>query len=479
MEFPEREKKPKVEKKERPEVEEELLPWERLEERIDFALREEYGEQAVISSQIQTKIEDELENLIKQERIEMVKKWFQRHREEIREKGYDPNITDEGYIYRIVEEMEGFKDLERDPEYEESRERIEFLGILHYDSQKRVIPLETQFALLNVLGRELKIKEEELEKARKKGAKESQLEEIGREIDELYKIRKELAEKLTGENLREKIERKLPYFPKRGEYIEEKISQEGFLPFADSKKGEYGYLKGSPPEKKTIFTFKRKSILGIFRKRIEVKDEKGNIKGEFKTYKEAEEFLKKETEKLFQRELREEFGREWEEENLTREKEIKKGIEEEIENLSRAPERAREGIEEIKRRIKNRLIGEFVERDLTKEPKAKQELEEIKKEFEKGEERDFSKFISQIYQKEGELAELSGEKEKDAEALRKFLGHWGVKMEPEELAGCFDELEKKGVNYQEALKKKKGLVRFLVELLFAILFEVGEKMVKG
>lgn len=454
----------------RVEVERAPAPWEKVRTEEEGRLIEEYAEK----SQLSGKGKDSIENALKEEadrrKIEFAKGWFEEHRDEIKDKGYDVRTADESYMVRVTSELGGLKELRSKEEYREKNEEIENFYALRADLQKESIPIESQFLMLNALNKRGERIEDELDRAQAAGDKEAvKAKEL--QLEELSKTGRELAEKITGRNLRKEGEEgEWPDFLNREDYIQVGI---------DGRKYKVQEELGQMPKRikedrlRGIFCDELKwttETRGLFRKRIVVRDENGKEQGSF-TKKEADEFLRIKAEEN----RKKHFGEKWEGDNAERESIIKGFIVREVNALGRSPEKAEGGIEAVYGRVKERLITEFAEKDLKKKEKTKEELKTIEEEF-KGKGKNPTEFIDSAIHRRGKLKELKGKWEEDEDNITEFLENWDFSVSPEALKGKKETI---GKSYEKAVTKERGFLEWLLDFIFSYRPQEAEKPKEG
>jgi hypothetical protein len=271
-------------------VEKEIIsPWERTRKEDDARFIERYQETSKFEKGTKKEIDRILTQETDQTRIEFTQKWFERNKDKIRDTGYDITSENEEYIVKVVSELGGFKDLKKE-EWKEQREQIDNLYVLKTDFQKDVIPLDSQFLILNTLNKRTERIEEEIEKI-KKQKKETKKDKImiktkKQELKELFKIRQELAGKSTGNrNLREIAEKEIGNRTVY-EFINYKIREAKIEKIIEEKITEIGERS-----KDTI-----ESMYNRVKERLITESVEKNLKKEKKTAEQLEA-IKKELEK--------------------------------------------------------------------------------------------------------------------------------------------------------------------------------------
>ena len=436
------------------EVEEEPQPWEKLKADEESNLIDEYEKQ----SKLDNETRDNINNIIRQEtdqkRIDFAQEWFEEHKDEIREKGYDTESREDGYAVKVAKELGGFEELKEKEEYSETNETIDNLYVLRADLQKDAVPLESQFLILNLLNKKTERAEQELKAAEKKGdATKSVVKQ--EELNELFKVQKELSEKISNRDLTQEADEKTDPLEEKQEYLDKNL--DGYTDKRMEEISETDVKNEIVYARELGYTTAKK---GLILRKIEVKDSEGNVLTKLKQ-KDLENFLSAELDKKLGKELEEE----WEMKNEERQNTMKELIGQEIKALSGSPEKAEQGIESIYDRVKKRLKAEFIEKDLKKSKKTKEQLQEIKKEF-KGKGKDPAEFIDKLINREDSLEDLEGNLDRDKKKISSFLEDWGVLMEDGKLEEFEEMMEKKGKSYSEAAKGQKGLFEWILELIF-------------
>lgn len=424
------------------------VPWEKLEIREEGALVGEFAEQAQLEPETKQGLDQLFKNEIDKMRIDFAKEWFEEHLDEIEDRGYEVQGKEAGYRVRVAYELGAFKELKEKAEYQEISEVLDNLYALRTDLKKAKVPLETQFLMLNFLSKKAEILEKERLRAEKKGDLTKMI-ATEHQLEELFKLREDLASKISGRDLRKEAENKVEPLQEKEDYINSNLSEK--IKEVKDPLQELGYKK----EEKGMLWWKR----------TEVFDQQGERLGKFKKKQELDEFLKGKLEEK----VKEVLSQEWEEKSKTREAEIKRLIEKEIIPLAQSPEKAVEGVEGVYKRVRERLITEFVEKDLKKQEKTRQELERIEKVF-SGEERKAGEFIDNVLHRKGVLENLQGDWEKDQEVLSEFLFNWGIEVSSKRLDQYQKIMAQKGKNYERAIRKKRGFLEWFLEMI-VLLFE--------
>lgn len=511
----------KREAAEKIEAEKELpRPWEEMEKEEEEKLIEKYTPKVELSKESQRFISDYLKEEVEKRKIEFTKEWAWKHKGELAAEGIFLEKLSEERKVAIAIEKGALNELKRKEEYRKEFEEIENLNALRFDLGKKYLPLESQFLLLNFLEKKGERTKEEIEKMIKKEKESVSIEEKlvlieeikakKKELDRLFEVNKELAEKISGRNLEAetkkeidtKIEPKEKYIENRLE--EAKTNQENELKL---KLFENKWKKLSDKEKETfkdpidfadtqIMIISQKlsargikidpggclallargynpeefRLKGILRKKIEVREGEGYSKKEFLVVlkKQKQEFDTK-----IEEGAKEKLADQWEKEY---QKLLREGMDKKIKELAESPEKA---INRMYQKVKDRLIAEFTEKNLKEEKKTKEKLEKIKEEFDK-KGVNLREFISGVLSRKGELGELKGDLEEDEENIISFLEGYGVKIGEgglKEKIGL-EKYERIANEYKEKVRKKIGFLEFLLMLIFLLLEAPAKEITK-
>jgi len=413
------------------------------------------AEKLKISEQLRKDVENNLEKIKDQYIREFImKEWLPAHKKEIEEKmGYPVEKLGDSVILTLFENMDGYQELEL------KRKEIlplEALPTLILDWRENPT-FEGRFLALFFLNEQVSFLEKELKKIEKsklpKEEKEKKKNLINKEIEELFEIRKELAEKATGRNLREEAEKEIPLQSKE-KYVNNYLSL--------FKKEEKGWFFG-------------KKYLIIDNSKEE------EIVREFKNEKDRDSFLQ---------EKKEEAEGNW---NKVKEENIKKIIEKEIkEIIPSSPEEAEEKIKESCERIRKNLIEEIKEEIIKpkkEEPKEvrsairpevpdKEELLKkiIKEKCEKAPPCLFREFLEGLI---GGLTkeDFTGDIEKDKEKWLKLLEKLGVK--PKDFESFIEKGIEKGCKYTpELLDNLAGVIGWIIGSMYSLYVKSIEYLIK-
>lgn len=438
----------------------EKIAKEQLEEkkgRIFWAniegLTGEAAEKLMIPNESRNKVINSLEEIKKRYILQFIKKeWLPAHQEKIEEMGFPPkeNLGD-SVILQLFKKMGG------DQELEKKKELVsEVLPLVILDWQEKSPTLESRLLALILLNDQLFFLEKELEEIEESKLSEEKKEEkkdlINKEIEKLFEIRKELAEKITGRDLRREAEEKIPPLQAKEKYVND-------------------YLNFFEKEEKGWFFWKEFIII----------DNSGEeeIVRKFKSEKERDDFLQN------KKREREEI---WDELDKRREGIIKTFIEDEIIELS--PSSSKEAEEKIRKfweRIRKKLIEEEKERIKTKkekpeEPKAAIRLEEpkdlekeIQKQCEKAPSCPLVELLeSLITNLTDKFKEDKQDKEKE---LLKSLKDAGLELESEDLKSKkFVRLVKDYIS--GLLENPEGFIAWLGEFIVFLYYKALEHLIK-
>lgn len=470
-------------------VEKEASPWERAQTQDEQKMIDKYYKAAELSKESKEYVGQTLTQEGDQARIDFAREWFENNKDKTEEKGFNTENVDEGYMVRVASEMGGFEDLKKEGEW---KNRIDNIYALKADFQKGNPSLESQYLTLNLLGKKAERLEEEL-----KVAKDSKNEQIinakTAELKKLFEVRKELTEKATGRNLTKEAaeetgkemerlqldgtldEQKKKYTEenswsrlekkmddKRGELIKGKNGQGIF--------SEYDYLEELGYSLETVEKGKKRIGWRGFALRkgkaevVNILDKNSEpIKGgEGLLDHEARAVLEIETEKKMKSDIEKELGKEWGDIVEEKKKEyIKKIIESSVRNAGSSLENVEGGIETVYERLKDKLITEFIEKDLKKDEKSKEALAAIEK-IAKGKGKNWPEILNKIIHRKGKLSELTGNWEEDLEGIDDFLEECGINISQEDLGKYATAMKVRGKTYRAEFGKQKGLVEWVL-----------------
>jgi len=165
-----------------------------------------YEKQASLSTNSKKTVESVLTEEIYQVRNNFVKEYFASHENEIQEKGYDVKSQDLGYMYKVASEMGALNELKKDKKYKEQFERLDDLAALRMDFQSENPSWNGRWQAIGALGKRI----EELSQEETGSKDEKKIKEVRAEISRLSQVRKEIAEKMTGRDLKKEAEKTIP-----------------------------------------------------------------------------------------------------------------------------------------------------------------------------------------------------------------------------------------------------------------------------
>ncbi len=465
------------------EIREETLPWEGEGEETQKALSKFYQEDLNLNEETKEGLDHFLGQEIDKEKIEFAKKWFQDHRTDLEDqygKVIKKKNLSESFIYNIVNEHEGFKDLKEKKTYQEQNEKIQNVQALKYDLKRaKYLPIDSRFIILNRLQK----KTEELEKELTKGGSDEDQSTIQFQLGELSKFKRELVEKTTGENLEKTDEQKVKPLTEKSEYIKNNL-EDGLKDIDDKAKKntlDPEKLRDAETQAYLEYLHYTSKTKGLFKKKIEISDENGKNLGSFKKQGgKLRLILRNKLEEVIQEDL----GNQWENLNNNRKQEIQEKIKEEIKQFAKSPEKAEGGIEGVYKRLKERLINEFIEKDLKNNPKSKAEMGKLEKELgEKGSGKKISELMHESLHRKGEFQNLTGDGEQDAEKLSKIAENFcGINAPRETIVKIEKAMAKKGKSYEKAAGLREGfafwVIEFLIELTLSLAKEAKSELDK-
>lgn len=472
------------------EIEEKIQrPWTELEQEEEQSLFEKYKEGAKLSDETRESIDEILQREIDQKKIEYAIKWFDEHKKELEAQGISSKVSEEKKVL-IALEKGALEELKTKKEYKDIYEEIENLNALRVDLGKEYLHIESQFLLLNFLEKKAEKIKDEIEEMKKEGLNEVEISVKEKELDDLFKLRKELAEKVSGRDLKkeagEKVNKKIPPIEKYIENqineekkkVEEKVKIEIFwkeweelslnekanynnnpLKFAEKRIKEIKKMtRDLDLDEKTILAFlqagydpKEFKEKGVFLKKIKVGEKEKISRKEFQKLQKdlLEEFNKTIEEKAI-----EELNKQWDKEY---QKLLKEEIEKRIKELATSPEKAEEGIKGMFQELKETLIAEWFEKNLKTKSKTKEKVENIEKIFErKG--KDLIEFLKDAHKLQ---EKLTGNLDDDVDDLIDFLSEYEIEIPKYELMKQFG-------TYKKVVKKERGFIEWLFDLIFKI-----------
>lgn len=472
---------------------------------------EKYGEGTEISQEsrniIGNVINSELEDVYRH----FVSKWVKDNKDALGAEGIsikgDENAQFE-FVWKNLRQR-ALHDLENNPDYEEYLlKRGRGLDLLK-DSQKDYIPPETQFLLINNFNKQAGILRKRME-GMPEGSKERI--EIQANLDAIFKVQKELAEKINGgkkletlaeEELRAKNDPddKIIAVSKE-EYIKSlmdthlKLKTENYPPAELIKKYDdlieksnlsaklKEELKGiRVTEIVNVSTWPRNLpmskeevaialSMGIDVSKMKTKGwlpfSSKVVVGDKVIADSAEDLTKKIAEgwKAFiEKAARDDITKMGEEayENAKKSFEDKKTklIQAEIDPLAQSSNKAEGGVAGVYERIRQRLVAEYLEGVITKQ-RPQTEKKAIQKEFSSKKRVNFTEFVDRVYNRTAEGFEDIDGSDIDGEmaTISRFFSGYGVKASPERLKKTINPEE-----YKRAVRRKKGFLDYLLNLI--------------
>ena len=166
-------------------------------------LIEKYTAENRIDGETRSKVRQTLNQMIEQKYIDIAKEWYQDKEGEIRDKGYDPNTKSVPYIMDVIQRMKGFEELEKsggDKSYQERIQEIDNFQTLEKEFKRGKVSLDGRYLALNALNGRVKGLKGEIEKAKQEKEKEIRIVKQ-QELKDLFETRREIAGKITGEDL--------------------------------------------------------------------------------------------------------------------------------------------------------------------------------------------------------------------------------------------------------------------------------------
>ena len=417
-------------------------------------------------------------------------------------------VSDEEKV-AIAAKNGALKELMKNEDYKDKWEEIENVSAIIRDFKDGRVSPDGLSLSLNFLQEKVEKIEKDLKRAEKSG-NEQTASLKKRELDGLFSARQEMAQKISGRDLRGEAENKKTikewekaegYLSDRERHIKENYEIVG-REIKEERRKEINSSNLSDREKGVMIreidaeglVFNEemaKKLLGLEVKETkgikasiramfkgldyDVFDKEGNKIRESKDIYKINNFLKEKVEES----LKEKAGEEWDAKNNEREAEIRKLVEKEIKGLAKSPEKAEHGVETVYSRLKEKIITEFEIDGLKKEKKTREQLREIEKEF-KGKGEDPTEFINDVLHREKGLENLEGDlnKEggKDEQIIKDFLEDWGILVEPEKMEKFLTPERKK--KYEKMVKERKGFLEWLFDLIFFLSNDLSEEKEK-
>lgn len=512
-------------------AEQEVRPWAKLEREEYSRLYQQYIEGAEFSRELRSSVTKILDKDIDQKRGEFLLEWFEenKHRKEVKERGVSLDVSDDRKR-AIAIEMGANMELVSDKRYKKDFEYIENLSALRMDFGAENIPLESQFLMLNHLegkAKKLRLVVENLKDVSGE-AEAIKRESAEKELEKLFQIRKELAEKATGQPLekqaKEELEKTNP-LESKDEYIQKHLILDGETgAITENNKARLRELwqqyDGLQPDKKIDFCTVQKrgtgsgnkprefliaqneedlkglmlenlKVLGVnineeafltllnsgyklqdaqrkgfFRERIEILNTRtGQL--ESVRPKDFDEFIsrkKVENRLSIEADEKKKLGEEWDAKNKERPKKVRELIEQKISGFSLASEKAKGEAVRGVEAVYARIRNRLIE-----EYNHRKESRKAKKTAKAPK---TAENVSEPEEAEESKKEvkLTGDIKKDAKKIMEFLKEsgqedWGIDIQ--DVKNTSPKL------YEEALKKKKhGIMAVVMHLLIGIQREI-------
>jgi len=485
---------------EKPELEREALPWGKKQLEEDAELLGRFEKEAQLGAPSKEIVRVQLRQEEDEDKMAVAQKWFENHEDEIKDRGYDTKINNPGYVYRIFAEMGGFesKSVKEDPGCRQIINAMEGINILKTCLDKPQASLQDQFLVLNFLeGRAGQIAEE-LSQLEGKG-NEAAIAGKKAELEKLFKTRKELAEKISGQDLRKEAEETLETsMPSREEFFDERlIEREVDITLKELKEDALEKAAGemkkdiedlTPEEQQKILSkefqedlgLKQKNIVRYFAwppfKREAVFLNENNQEIKRCRFNEADGYLNGKMGEKVAKEYNLQREKIYKEKGEEYEKKIRTSVEAKISDLAASPERAIEGLSGVYARRKEELVTEHIREGL-KRQKTPEELKAIEREFgARG--RDLREFIDDaVYLKNEHLQGLGGKWEDDKDEIGKYLSEWGVSLTPSELEAARKAIESRTRRgYEKVVNNKpRGFFQWLLDLIIEVSKPASEK----
>jgi len=431
-----------------------------------------YEKQASLSTNSKKTVESVLTEEIYQVRNNFVKEYFASHENEIQEKGYDVKSQDLGYMYKVASEMGALNELKKDKKYKEQFERLDDLAALRMDFQSENPSWNGRWQAIGALGKRI----EELSQEETGSKDEKKIKEVRAEISRLSQVRKEIAEKMTGRDLKKEAEKTIPV-PSIEQVINAKNKREEK---EKNERKEYvtlvtdGRLYGLNRLSRNEFLNKyypeaKITTSGMLRRRIVL--DIGVLKTDFKSEEELNRFILSLREQEKQK-IMDKAELDW---HLSeREKDVMKKMEAELDQMSDLPEGA---IRENYRKVKTEVIRKHREMLIKQEPKNAEALKALEKQFD-GSGRNPAEMIEKAYNREG--LELTGEWKDDREQIGDFLKEeWGLDIPEKMMDKLYRTMTTKEKQiYQNEYKKRIGFLGWLLRFVF-LAFSEGVEVVSA
>ena len=507
-------------------IKEVIRPIEEEEERPAMeSLSEKYITGAAIGEDLKKNIDKSLEIDANALREQFALKWFEDNKDRVKKNGFPVDNINDAYKVAFVlrhwkpEEEGGWgtgADMRSEKYKEEFGDKAYKIAVLRNDMAKKNPPSETPFLLLNYLqasteakGRELK----ELKQKAEQGDQAAAVLAVGKEseLEKLFSIRKEIAEKTMHENLDEMAKKKVEggeeanrlkerFFDEwtsngrprieaqKNNALLEKEWQR-FSLFNDEQRKEYlkriGY-RGYGDKTSFIFFIGQSAekfeagsdafygLLNQGHNPLEIKvqrkhwwsgekivimpDQHGNPMS-LEEYENNVQNASETYVNSINLETRQRVEKVWEK---RQNEQVRKTIENRIKELAKSPEAAEGGIEELYKKARERVITEYVQKQIKeKAPKTNVALEAIEKKFkDKGEPRNLTSFMSEVLFRRGSLKDLGNDfNANDKNILKEFLTDWGMESPNSVLKGV------KAEEYRAARETQMGFFDFIMKIM--------------
>lgn len=174
----------------------ESMPWEEAAIEEEAKLSEDYESRSQVGPETKKAIIGVLRDSADEARVDFALRWFEDKRSDLEGAGIPTDVSAERRV-AIAIEKGAFVDLKKEATYGEDDRRIDNLNILRAEFTRDVVPMESQFLVLNVLENRKRALEEAIYRSNSPDERSSKETELG----ELLKLRRELAEKLSGRDL--------------------------------------------------------------------------------------------------------------------------------------------------------------------------------------------------------------------------------------------------------------------------------------
>jgi hypothetical protein len=513
-----------------PEVPQEIErnPFYEQESVVVKSITEQYAKETKIDGQEKKEVASFLSRDSEKVYRDFALVWFENNKAKItKEIGLiPPNASDEWKMSTVLGSKEqGFMGAGGDmnkPEYAEFRTKMDKIGVLMTDMKKDVMPPATPFLILNYLQNSIREKENKIKELRKSGeagdARDASAiitaDSLEKDREEMYETMKKIAGTTMGEDLAEKAEAKVfkDGFKNKEETIASKLEDkksevkekkeqelinkewEAFSRLPDKEK-EKQCIKLGLTKESDIDAFRDAVIENAKKQGIEETALYGMLAKDYKPYQiTSSKFLwvGKETfivpgptgspEKMSAERLnnlksklgdnysteidssaQRILGREWREEL---EGKITLEVKNRVEELAKSPEGARNKIEKLYNKARERITDEYIQKFLKKAEKTEEKRAEIEKHFkEKSPEKSIKDFYTAAIFQQGRLENLGDDfGDSDQKAVGGFLREWGIKGTNKNILSSID-----AGAYKKARKTQLGFFNLIMKLLEASL----------